>query len=65
MARPFSTVIFSAQVSGQSCGQAPRTVVVFGWPAEAWGVSMHHYCTATLAAEARNLSNQAVRQGLG
>src|SRR6266536_2302729 len=27
MGRPFSTVTCSAQVSGQSCGQAPRTTV--------------------------------------
>jgi hypothetical protein len=26
-ARPSSTVVISAQVSGQSCGQAPRTCV--------------------------------------
>ena len=28
MATPFSTVVISAQVSGQSCGQAPRNLTV-------------------------------------
>ena len=32
IARPFSTVVSSAQVSGQSCGQAPRTTR--RWPAD-------------------------------